>query len=119
MDQPRYLRVLVAPFASSLLASDLPGLDDERLHTTTTFVAARVHTMPSPVRAGVVVVAAVMRALMLLPSPDRVVRWIGAHPLPLVGEYARLVRSLGYAYVWETWPDTRADGSAPREAQAA
>jgi hypothetical protein len=24
----------------------------------------------------------------------------------------RLVRSLGYAYVWETWPATGADGSA-------
>jgi hypothetical protein len=119
MAPPRYVSVLVAPFATSLLASDLPGLQEPRLDTTTAFVAGRVHTMPSPVRAGVVLVASVIRALMLLPGRDRLVRFIGDHPLPLIGEYARLVRSLGYAYVWETWPDTRADGSAPVEAIAA
>ena len=29
-----------------------------------------------------------------------------AKPLPLLAEYPRLVRSLGYAFIWETWPDT-------------
>ena len=119
MAPPRYVRILVAPFAASLLAGDLPGLRPERLDATTAFVAGRVHTMPSPVRAGVVLVAGVVRAVMLLPRRDRLVRLIGDHPLPLIGEYARLVRSLGFAYVWETWPDTRADGSAPVEAVAA
>ena len=27
---------------------------------------------------------------------------------PSLGDYVRLLRSLGYAYVWETWPDTAA-----------
>ena len=36
----------------------------------------------------------------------------GTHPLPLLGEYVRLIRSLGYAYVWETWPQTRPTGAA-------
>jgi hypothetical protein len=26
------------------------------------------------------------------------------------------VRSLGYAYIFETWPDTRPDGSSPTPA---
>jgi hypothetical protein len=116
---PRYVRVLVDPFATSLLAGDLPGLQRGRLATTTAFVSGRVHTMPSPVRAGVLLVASVMRAMMLLPGRDRMVRFIGDNPLPLIGEYARLVRSVGYAYVWETWPDTRTDGSAAVEAVAA
>ena len=29
----------------------------------------------------------------------------------MLGEYVRLVRSLAYAYVWETWPDTAPDGA--------
>ncbi len=89
MAPPRYVRILVAPFAASLLAGDLPLLRPARLDRTTAFVAGRVHTMPSPVRAGVVLVAAVVRALMLLPGRDRLVRLIGDHPLPLIGEYAR------------------------------
>ena len=32
-------------------------------------------------------------------------------PLPLVGEFPRLVRSLGFAYIWETWPDTSPSGA--------
>ncbi len=35
-----------------------------------------------------------------------VVGVLARRPLPLLGEYVRLVRSLAYAYVWETWPDT-------------
>ena len=31
--------------------------------------------------------------------------------LPVIAEYFRLVRSLGYAFVWETWPDTASDGT--------
>jgi hypothetical protein len=42
----------------------------------------------------------------------RVVRLLAARPLPVVGDYVRLVRSLTYAYVWETWPATAADGAA-------
>jgi hypothetical protein len=31
--------------------------------------------------------------------------------LPLVGELARLIRSLGFAFVWETWPDSSPTGA--------
>ena len=40
-----------------------------------------------------------------------VVRVLASRPLPVAGEYARLVRSLTYAYVWETWPDTTRSGA--------
>jgi hypothetical protein len=34
-------------------------------------------------------------------------------PLPFVGEYPRLMRSLGFAYVWEHWPTTTPTGADP------
>jgi hypothetical protein len=33
-------------------------------------------------------------------------------PLPILGEYPRLIRSLGYTYIWEHWPDTRTNGAS-------
>ena len=63
-------------------------------------------------RFGVTVIAAFFRGLLAVPGGDSVVRFLARAPLPLLGEYVRLVRSLGYAYIFETWPDTRADGSS-------
>ena len=37
---------------------------------------------------------------------------LARRPLPVAGEYVRLMRSLTYAYIWETWPDTSAIGPA-------
>lgn len=62
-------------------------------------------------RIGVLVIAAVVRVVMLLPGSDVVLRFLARSALPLLGEYVRLIRSLGYAYIWETWPQTRADGA--------
>ncbi len=42
----------------------------------------------------------------------RVAGALAGHPLPVVGEYVRLLRSLAYAYVWDTWPDTSVTGRA-------
>jgi hypothetical protein len=104
---------LVGPFADRLLAVDLPALDDDRRAEVTVFAARRVDGMPSIMRIGVFVIAAIVRAAMLIPGGNAVVGFLARHPLPLLGEYVRLVRSLGYAYVWETWPDTLADGGRP------
>ena len=103
----------VRPFADWLLARDLPGLGDERRRDAVGFVARRVDGLPAPMALGVGSIAMVVRVLLAAPGGRAVVGFVAARPLPLVGEYVRLVRSLGYAYVWDAWPDTRSDGSLP------
>jgi hypothetical protein len=49
----------------------------------------------------------------------RVAALLAGHPLPIAGEYVRLVRSLAYAYIWERWPDTAATGRPLDRAVAA
>ena len=103
---------LVGPFADRVLALDLPELDPLRRAAVIAFTTRRVDGMPSVMRAGVLVIAALFRALLLVPGSGAFVRFVATFPLPVLGEYVRLIRSLGYAYVWETWPDTRASGAA-------
>ena len=91
---------------------DLPSLDQGRRAEVVAFTARRVDGMPSVMRIGVFAIAALVRACMMLAGGQRVVELLARRPLPLLGEYARLVRSLGYAYIWETWPDTLPDGGA-------
>lgn len=104
---------LVGPFADRLLALDFPGLAPDRRADAVAFAIRRVDGLPSVMRFGVTVIAAVVRALLALPGDDAILRFLSRTALPLLGEYVRLVRSLGYAYVFETWPDTRHDGSSP------
>lgn len=100
-----------APVAEVLLVDLLPGLPAGDLATTAGFVARRIDGLPAPLRLGVAVVTLLYRALLALPGGPRLVRVLARRPLPLVGEYPRLVRSLALAFVFETWPDRRADGS--------
>jgi hypothetical protein len=103
---------LVGPFADRLLALDLPGLEPARRREVVDFTVRRVDGLPSFMRIGVVTIAALFRAILMLPGNTFMVRFLARTPLPLLGEYVRLVRSLGYAYIWETWPDTHPDGRA-------
>jgi hypothetical protein len=94
------------------LALELPGLPADRLDAVVPFVLRRVDGLPSPMRLGVLAVAAAVRGAMSLPIVGaKVPAFLGSHPVPVIGEYARLVRSLGFAFVFEEWPDSRADGS--------
>jgi hypothetical protein len=102
---------LVAPVADVVLRADLPGLPDDRRDRTVSFVVTRCDGLPSVMRLGVAVIAAVYRLLVALPGGDSAVRFLATKPLPLLGEYPRLIRSLAFALVWETWPETRPDGS--------
>ena len=70
------------------------------------FVGRRVDELPGTIRAGVTVIGALYRVLLAVPGGWRVAQAIAARPLPVLSEYTRLVRSLGYAYIWERWPDT-------------
>lgn len=104
---------LSAPVAGLLLRRELPGLPAADVATVVGFVARRIDGLPSPLRLGVTLVAALFRLLLALPGGPGIVRALAERPLPLVGEYPRLVRSLGLAFAFETWPDRRADGSPP------
>lgn len=104
-------RPFVGPFAERLLDLDLPELPVERRADAISFAVRRIDGLPSVMHIGVLVIAVLFRLLLLLPGNDALVRFLAANPLPLLGEYVRLIRSLGYAYVWETWPDTLPTGA--------
>jgi hypothetical protein len=97
---------LVEPFADRLLAADVPALDAGRRGEVVAFVGRRVDVLPSVIRLGVTLIATLFRTLLLVPGGWRLARRLIDRPLPLVGEYPRLVRSLAYAYIWERWPET-------------
>lgn len=75
------------------------------------FAGRRIAGLPTPMRLGVGVVALVVEGVGRLVGPARLTATLARRPLPVLGEYVRLVRSLAYAYVWETWPDTAPDGA--------
>ena len=101
----------VEPFCHHLLVVDLPALPPERRAAAVGFTAARAGTLPTPMRIGVGMVAAMVAAACRVAGHGRVVRLLAHRPLPIVGDYVRMLRSLCFAYVWETWPDTAADGA--------
>ena len=101
----------VERFAAILLASDLPGLTDDHLRRTAEFVERRVEVLPSLTRFGVRVIGGTVDLLGRSIGQQRVLTVVTTLPLPLLAEYPRLIRSLGFAYIWETWPDTAVDGA--------
>lgn len=112
---------IVGPYADRLLALDLPDLPADRRDEVVEFVARRVDGLPSVMHLGVLLLGVGFRLALAMGGAfanggDRVVRRLSSLPLPLVGEYSRMIRSLGYAYVWETWPDTTATG-APNDVE--
>ena len=111
----RHLRLgrIVGPFAEHLLTADLPQLPSARRHDVVQFIERRMATVPSFTRFGVMVIGLFYRVLLAVAGGRTVLRFLVARLLPLLGEYPRLVRSLGYAYIWERWPDTMPTG-APR-----
>lgn len=102
---------VVGGFAERLLAVDLPELPADRRREVVAFIAHRVDTMPSFTRFGVLAIGTVFAALLAVPGGWGVATLLMRLPLPFVGEYPRLMRSLGFAYVWEHWPTTTPTGS--------
>lgn len=115
------MRTALAPdgpfgrFAECLLVLELPDLPVDRLAVTVEFVCRRAEQVPGPLRAGVTVLAVATGVAERAVDPDRVVGFMRATELPLVGELARMVRSLAFAFVWETWPDTSPTGAPGAE----
>ena len=110
---PFPLARLVEEFSDRLLAVDLPALPAERRGETVAFAGRRIATLPSPMRARAHHGCRRRRRCRSgSPAAAASSRLLAGRPLPVVGDYVRLVRSLAYAYVWETWPSTAADGAA-------
>jgi hypothetical protein len=101
----------IARFSDHVVAHDLPALPADRRAETVAFAGRRIALLPSPIKLGVGAVAIIVDGLGRVVGLGRLVGLLASHPLPLVGEYVRLVRSLAYAYVWDTWPDTEPDGA--------
>lgn len=97
-------------FAAGLLALELPELPEERLRDAVRFVCRRADQTPGPLRLGVVTLAVGTGVAERLLDADRVLHLMRSTRLPFVGELARMVRSLGFAYIWETWPATGPTG---------
>jgi hypothetical protein len=100
-----------ARFADALLQLDLPGLPERRRDETVRFIQRRMASLPTPMAAGVSIAAVAVRAAGTVAGHRRLAGFIASRPLPVLGDYARLVRSLGFAFIWETWPDTQPDGA--------
>jgi hypothetical protein len=97
--------------ADGLLARDLPDLPDDARARTVGFVCRRVAQAPDPLRFGVLALTAGAGVATRALGDERVLAFLGRTELPLVGELARLIRSLGFAFVWETWPDSSPTGA--------
>ena len=103
---------VVGPTCEVLLSHDLPGLTPERRVVVVDFVRQRVAALPTHMRLGVIAIGFAVEGIRRSLGDERVIR-LSLRPLPLIGEYFRLIRSLSYAYVWETWPTTTPDGGLP------
>ncbi len=103
---------IVGSFAERLLHRDLPELPSERRKEVVAFIAHRVDGLPSFTRFGVLVLGSVFRFVLAVPGGWGVATLVMKLPLPLVAEYPRLIRSLGFAYVWEHWPTVSPTGAA-------
>jgi hypothetical protein len=112
MSRPPAFASPVGRFADSLLARELPALDDERRTAAVEFVERRVDGLPSITRTGVAIISRGIDVVGRIAGDERMLDVAVGLPLPLVSEYPRLVRSLGFSYVWETWPSTAPDGAS-------
>jgi hypothetical protein len=98
-------------FAERLITLELPDLPPVSRAATVSFVCRRANQVPSPLRVGVVGLAAGVGLAQRLLGIERTTRFLRTTRLPFVGELSRMVRSLGFAYIWETWPDSSPTGA--------
>lgn len=98
-------------FAGDLLRIELPDLPDDRRAETIAFVCRRAAQAPTPLRLGIIALALATGVVQRLVGSSPTTAFLRGTSLPFVGELSRLVRSLGFAYVWETWPSTSESGA--------
>ena len=102
-------------FADRLLALELPDLPVDRRSQTVSFICRRARELPSPLHLGVTALTAAMGILQRVIGLDTTTRFVRTTALPFVGELARMARSLGFAFIWETWPGTSPTGAGSHE----
>jgi hypothetical protein len=98
-------------FADALLRVELPELPAERRQDSVEFVCRRARVVPGPLRAGLTMLAFATGVAQDSIGVDRVTTFLRHSRLPFVGELSRMVRSLAFAFVWETWPTTTPTGA--------
>lgn len=98
-------------FADALLAVELPDLPDDRRRAAVAFVCRRAQEVPTPLRLGVTALALGTAVAQRVAGEERTTAFLQTTTLPFVAELARMVRSLGFAFVWETWPATAPTGA--------
>lgn len=98
-------------FADRLLQLELPDLPSTSRADTVSFVCRRARQVPSPLRVGVVGLSAGVGVAQRILGVERTTGFLRTTRLPFVGELSRMVRSLGFAYIWETWPDSSPTGA--------
>lgn len=90
--------------------TELPELPADRRAETVVFVCRRAAQTPTPLRVGVIALSLGAGGSRRMFGAARTVSFFRGTSLPFIGELARLVRSLGFTYVWETWPATHESG---------
>ena len=101
----------VAAFCDGLVIHDLPDLPEHRRAEVVAFAGRRIAAMPGPMRIGVGLVSVAVDGCARLVGRRRLTSFLARQPVPVAGEYVRLVRSLVVARVWDKWPDTAPTGA--------
>jgi hypothetical protein len=99
-------------FADRLLALELPDLPADRRAEAVAFVCRRAGEVPSPLKLGISTLTIAVGVSQRTIGHDRTAVFLQSTSVPFVGELARMVRSLGFAFIWETWPRTQPTGAA-------
>lgn len=93
-----------------LLLEEFEHLPTDRRLQTVGFAAGRFQDMATPIQMGIQVIMFPLALPVRVAGARRVARWLSRTKLPLVSDVPRAIRYLSVSYIWETWPDTQADG---------
>ena len=66
----------------------------------------RADEVPSPLKLGISILTAGVGLAQRVVGDDTTTSFLRGTSLPFVGELSRMVRSLAFAFIWETWPNT-------------
>jgi hypothetical protein len=99
-------------FADRLLALELPDLPADRRAEAVAFACRRAGEVPSPLKLGISTLTIAVGVSQRTIGPDRTTSFLQSTSVPFVGELARMVRSLAFAFIWESWPTTQPTGAA-------
>lgn len=98
-------------FADHLLAEELPDLPPDRRQQAVAFSCRRAQEVPTPLQLAIGALSVGVGVASRVVGIERVTSFLRSTRLPFVSELSRMVRSLSFAFVWETWPDTSPSGA--------